>query len=79
MEITVDLFYRIRDLAPEQFRRGPVEVWLPDGATVADLLALLELDPATPMVLLVDGRVRGRGEGLAGSRVVTIFPPLDGG
>lgn len=79
MKITVDLFYRIRDLAAERFRRGPAEVQLPDGATVADLLEFLELDPETPMVLLVDGRARGRGDGLAGSRVVTIFPPLDGG
>ena len=51
---------------------------MPEGATVADLLARFEIDQ--PVVVVVNGsRVRDRLEELQAGAIVGMFTPVAGG
>jgi molybdopterin converting factor small subunit len=55
------------------------EVELPDGATVADLLAMLGVPLAEAKVAFVNGRARPMEWPLQPGDEVGIFPPIGGG
>jgi molybdopterin converting factor small subunit len=57
----------------------PVHVALPDGATVADLLARFGLAAGEARILLVNGRSQPPSHPLAGGDRVALFPPVGGG
>jgi sulfur carrier protein ThiS len=84
MRIHVRLFANLRDRFPSG-DRGQGDVDLDDGASLADLIARLEIpDPQVQMVL-VDGqqvprKASGRAERiLQDGETVSIFPPVSGG
>jgi len=57
----------------------PVRVTLPDGATVADLLAHFALRPDEVRILLVNGRSQPLNHPLTRGDRVALFPPIGGG
>ena len=79
MEIRVELFLRFRDFAPAGSREGRGRLEVPEGATPADVLALLRIPPEARKVVLVDGRLQPPSTPLRGGQTLTVFPPLEGG
>ena len=71
---------RIRERYPQSVRAGsPMEVDLPQGSTLADLVDHLGLPPEKVRVIFVNGRVRPRDHVLVAGDEVGIFPPVGGG
>jgi molybdopterin converting factor small subunit len=88
MKISVKLFANLvqrvskdgQTLKQQGIRAGmPMELELPDNSTLADLLALLELEKGDVVITFVDGRARKLGYHLSHGEQVGIFPPLGGG
>jgi len=77
MRVHVELFLHLRRYGSAA--QGPREVELPTGATVADLLARLEIPPTVQKVVLVEGRLRPADAALRDGETVAVFPPLEGG
>jgi len=77
MRVTVRAFASLRDHAPE--RRERFELELAQGASVAAVLAAMQLPPAVQTVLLVNGRRAEAATALADGDEVTLFPPMEGG
>jgi sulfur carrier protein ThiS len=64
-------------LAPGE--KGPREMSLPAGATVADLLAALAVPETEIVTVGVNGVLAGRDSVLADGDEVTMFSPMEGG
>ena len=79
MNITVKLFGTLSDLFPEyDFEKG-LEVNLPEGSKVADLLAILDISDEQGGTVLMDSRFLSREERLSSGSQVLIFQALNGG
>lgn len=88
MEVTVRLYASLaRSVSgpvlkqhPQGVRSGsPLEVELPDGSTLADLVNCLGLPVEEVKVVFVDGRARRLEHRLAPEDEIGIFPPIGGG
>jgi molybdopterin converting factor small subunit len=91
MQIHVQLFSILRDCIPPDAGRGQASIALPEGATLADLVAHLGVDqrlghPATEVVskagwqvLVSGGYEPDMGRVLQDGDQVRIFPPVAGG
>lgn len=80
MRVEVSVFATLAAyLPPGQRQTGSAILELPDGSTVADLEAALNLPPDLPRLVLVNGQDADPHRRLAGGDVVTLFPPLAGG
>jgi len=80
MEVTVKLFAMLNRYAPDQQKAGvPFLVTLPQGSTIADLVAHLGIPDREVKVAFVDGRARAGLYLLAPGDEVGIFPPVGGG
>jgi molybdopterin converting factor small subunit len=77
MKVRVNTFANLRDYAPPG--EGSVELSLADGASVADLLAALQIPAAVEAVILVNGRRADAASRLKNGDDVTLFPPMEGG
>ena len=55
------------------------ELEVPEGATVRDVLSLLEVPQDEPNIILVNGRSRRFEHGLQPGDKMVFFPPLEGG
>jgi molybdopterin synthase sulfur carrier subunit len=65
---------------PEGFRAGtPMEIQLPHGSTLADLVDYLGLPREQVKVTFVNGRAQGLDHPLEPGDEVGIFPPIGGG
>ncbi len=79
MRITVKLFGTLSDLFPDyDFEKG-LEVDLPEGAKVADLLAHLKISDEQGGTVLMDSRVLPKDEPLTPGSQVLVFQALNGG
>lgn len=84
MRIHVRLFASLRDRLPAQ-ARGRGEIELEDDASLADLIAHLEIPDRLAQMVLIDGQQAPRRGGERQARVlrdgqtVSIFPPVSGG
>ena len=56
-----------------------VAIDLPEGSTVADLVAALDLAPGQARLTFVNGRARRPHHRLAPGDQVGVFPPIGGG
>ena len=56
-----------------------VEVDLPPGSTLGDLLARLEIPEQEGVLLVVNGRTAAPGQALGEGDVVNLIPALSGG
>mgnify|MGYP005848524891 CR=1 FL=1 len=65
--------------APGRWSEGRQEVDLPDGATVADLVRLLQVDERLVCLVAVNGRAVGQTATLADGDAVDLIPPITGG
>jgi sulfur carrier protein ThiS len=58
---------------------GDGELEVPEGTTVGDVLALLEVPEDKAIIVLVNGRSRQRDHSLEPGDKMVFFPPLEGG
>ena len=79
MYVKVRLFATLRRHVADAASGNAIEVELPDGATIADLIAALELPSDEVRVIFVNGRAREEDWQLAPGDEVGIFPPIGGG
>jgi sulfur carrier protein ThiS len=78
MKLSVKLFGTLRQRFPDYTDDG-IEVEIPDGATVRDLLAHLEFSEAQRAIVSADGIVLKPEDPLRDRISVTVFQPLAGG
>jgi sulfur carrier protein ThiS len=57
----------------------PLELELPEGATLADLVTRLGIPPTEVRMAFVQGQVQPAERVLVGNDEVGIFPPIGGG
>ncbi len=79
MLVMVKLFATLRELFPDLGIGEPMEVKLPDGASVSDLIEKLEIPPDEVKLVYVNGRLRSMDYVLSEGDEVGIFPPVGGG
>jgi len=79
MLVRAKLFATLTRYLPGMLPGTPTEVELPEGATVADLLARLGVPSAEARMFFVNGRVRPANWVLQANDEVAIFPPIGGG
>ncbi len=84
MQIHLRLFASLRDRLPAA-DRGRADIELAEGASLADLIAQLEIPEHLAQMVLVDGQQAPRRRGQRSERIlvdgqtVSIFPPVSGG
>ncbi len=76
--ITVTFFADLRRLLPRG-ADGPQRYTLAAGATVADLLGTLGLEPGAEVTAAVDGELAGRDTPLRDGADVMLLSPMEGG
>jgi molybdopterin converting factor small subunit len=65
---------------PGGLRAGTiVELELPDGSTIEDLLEHLKLGKANGLITFINGRAQSRDFSLSEGDEIGIFPPIGGG
>jgi sulfur-carrier protein len=77
VNVTVRLYATLRDLVPGG--TGALELDLPDGTTVAELIARLALPPGIVRKVFVGGVARDISYALRPGDEVGMFPPIAGG
>ena len=71
---------RIRERYPQSVRAGSrMDIELPQGSTLADLVEHLGLPPEKVRVIFVNGRIQQRDHILVSGDEVGLFPPVGGG
>jgi molybdopterin converting factor small subunit len=78
MQIELRLYATLRQAAPEA-PTGVLTVDVPAGATVADLFARFNIDPADVRMIMINGIAAEPGRVLQGGDRLGLFPPLGGG
>lgn len=79
MNVRVKLFSVLRDYVPGYDPQEGVEVELPRGATVADLLSNLGIPAAKAPVVSCNGRILKPADVLIEDSILHIFQPVAGG
>ena len=79
MKVRVGIFGTFRQRFPSYRASQGMEVELPDGAMVKDLLALLDLSESQGAVVIAGGRVLKADEKLQRGVTVNIMQAIDGG
>ena len=79
MKVRVSLFGTFRQRFPDYQPSRGMEVELPDGATVADLLARLDLPESRRPVVITGGRVLSADERLQPGVPVSVMQAIGGG
>jgi molybdopterin converting factor small subunit len=79
MTVTVRLFATFREYLPPDARHVGRVMHIAAGATVRDLLVLLQIPDDLPRIVLVNGRYAAEHEPLHEDDHVAVFPPLIGG
>jgi len=77
--VRVKLFATLRRHYPDLGVGEAMDVELPAGATVGDLVERLRLPADQVKVVFVNGVVRDEGHTLADGDEVGVFPPVGGG
>jgi len=79
MRVVTKLFASLHSPKVQAGPGIPFDVQLPEGVTLADLVALLRLPPEQVRVTFVNGRARPLDWVLQPEDQVGIFPPIGGG
>ena len=79
MKVRVTLYGTLSLGVPGYRHAQGIEVELPDGATVNDLLALLEISESQRAVVAIDGRIRKATDKIPGGIHARVFQPVHGG
>ncbi|MFA0754246.1 MAG: hypothetical protein IMHGJWDQ_002031 [Candidatus Fervidibacter sp.] len=78
MRVKVKLFGPLMERMPPEKRRMPIEVEVPDEATVQEVAEALGIGDIGAVILVNDQEAH-RGKRLKEGDVVSFFPPLAGG
>ncbi|MCS7223134.1 MAG: MoaD/ThiS family protein [Armatimonadetes bacterium] len=78
MTVKVKLFGSLVDRLPEDKRKMPIQIELPEGATVGDIAEKLGIGDLGAVILINDQEGH-RGKTVKDGDVVSFFPPLAGG
>lgn len=79
MQVQVHLFSVLREHLPPGSERGRATVTLPEGATVADLVAHLDITHRVRLVVVNGVQVEDRQRLLQDGDQVKLFPTMVGG
>ena len=79
MEVRVKLYGTYSQRFPGYQHSQGIEVDIPDGATVKDLLALLEISESQGAVVIVEGRVLKADDKMQSGVPVNVLQAIGGG
>ena len=79
MKVRVKLFGTFGQRFPGYQHSQGMEVEIREGATVKELLALLNLSEAEGAVVAVEGRILGADDSIRGGVPVHVLPVMHGG
>ncbi len=79
MKVYVKLYALLRKHHPGPNRSIPIEVELPEGATVADLTPALNLPPGLVRSVFINNEARDVKSVLYEGDQIGLFPPVVGG
>ncbi len=79
MKIRVKLYGTYSQRFPGYQHSQGIEVEIPDGATVKDLLALLEISESQGAVVVMEGRVLKADDQMRGGVPVSVLQSISGG
>ena len=79
MRIKAKLYGTLSQRFPGYSHSEGIELDLPEGATVKELFALLEIPESQKAVLTMEGRIQKPGDVLQSGAQVHIFNPIHGG
>ena len=79
MKVRVKLYGALSQHFPGYRHSQGIEVEIPDGATVKDLLALLEISESQAAVVAMEGRILKAGDKMGCRAHVHVFQPIHGG
>jgi sulfur carrier protein ThiS len=79
MKVRVNLYGTLRQRFPGYQHSQGIEVEIPKGATVEDLLALLEISESQGAVVIVEGRILKADDEIQRGVPVTICQAVRGG
>jgi sulfur-carrier protein len=79
LKVFVKLYALLRKHHPGPNRSSPLEVEVPEGATVADLPAALNLPPDLVRSVFINNEARNLKAELKEGDQVGLFPPVVGG
>jgi sulfur carrier protein ThiS len=79
MKVRVNLYGTLSAKIPGYRQTRGIEVELPDGAQVKDLLALLKIPESRKAVVTIDGRIRKAGDKIPSGARAQVLQPIHGG
>ena len=79
MKVRVRLFGTLGQRVPGYKPSQGIEVELPDGATVKDLLAHLKISESRGAVVIVEGRVLKADDKMQSGSLVSVLQAIRGG
>jgi molybdopterin synthase sulfur carrier subunit len=79
MRVTVRIYATLCRYVPGVFAGTPIEIELPNGATVADLIERVEIPAREVKIAFVNGRTQSLDWLLKSGDEAGIFPPIGGG
>ena len=79
MKVKVNLYGTLNTKIPGYRQSGGIEIELPEGSTVDDLLALLRIPESKKAVVTIDGRIRKAGDKIPHGAHARILQPIHGG
>ena len=79
MKVKVKLYGTLRQRFPGYQHSQGMEVEIPDGATVKDLLALLEISESQRAAIIVEGRVLQAEDEMRSGVPVNVLQTIGGG
>jgi len=79
MEIEVRLFANLAKLLPPGSQNKRAKMDVKEGATVDDLLNMLNVTQKITNIIMINGIQQGRETQLNEGDTVSIFPPIAGG
>jgi sulfur carrier protein ThiS len=79
MKVRVKLYGTLSQRFPGYKSSQGIEIEIPDGATVTDLLAHLEISETRGATVIVDGRILKADDEMRGGVPVRVFQTIQGG
>ncbi|MFH1242545.1 MAG: MoaD/ThiS family protein [Pseudomonadota bacterium] len=75
----VKLYGTLSQRCPGYQHSKGMEIEMPDGATVKDLLAILDISECQGAVVVVEGRILKADDRMGGGVPVSVFQAIHGG
>lgn len=79
MRLNVKLYGTLNQYFPDYPPAEGLEIEMPEGTTVRDLLVRLEISASQKVVVIVEGRVLKAGDQLRPGVPVNVFQAIHGG